>query len=480
MISTWKGRIILIVTFLNFAGVYPVFAQDEAQQDSISWLIGQAQKKTYREPEAAAELAKQAYALAKSQNQLIAQGEALRIIGGTYYIRGDYDLALENFLEAHQIFDEEEDRPKLTRILSNLGLVYKSLEDYERSLDYYQMSLALTTPNDSLVLSKVYNNIGVVHKRQLNFDSAEYYFTQSLSLKEGLGDTKGVANTLTNLGNVAADRNDNTGAIRLFRRSLNLEIELDYDEGIAKNVNNIANAYLKLNKVDSAIYYALIGYEIGSKLKTKIQIKESSEILSVCYAAKKNFRRAFSYQQIFVQYKDSLSNEDQSRKIGRLESKLQLAKQQSEIEQLKLANQLQATNLRASRNQIIWISILCFTIVLAAVAIYIFRVRAYRIDQIAQRSQMEALQKRYMELLHGPSKLDLGIDLEIFNEQLVTPLTEREYEILKLSLTGMTNKEIADKIFVSLSTIKFHLGNVYHKLGVSNKKEALEYVVKTS
>ncbi len=456
------------------------YTQVEFQKDSITQLINKAQKNTYKEPELAESYARQAHELARAENLIIEQGEALRIIGGTFYIRGDYDLALENFLGARQIFDEAKDTLKLIRILSNLGLVYKSLEDYERSLAYYQMSLALTTPRDSVVLSKVYNNIGVVHKRQKKFDSAAYYFNRSLGLKQGLGDKKGVANTLTNLGNVASEKNDNMGAIRLFRRSLILEKELDYDEGIAKNVNNIANAYLKLNEVDSAIYYALMGYEIGIKLKTKIQIKESSDILSTCYAAKRNFRQAYNYQQIYAQFKDSLSNESQSRKIGRLESKLQLAQQQSEIEQLKLANQLQASNLRASRNQIIWISVLCLTIVLAAVGIYFFRVRAYRVEKLAQASQLEALQKRYIELIEGPSTFDLSLDLDNLNQRLVNPLTEREYEILQASLKGLTNQQIADKIFVSLSTVKFHLGNVYNKFGVNNKKEALEYVVKTS
>lgn len=455
-------------------------AQEEVKLDSTALLLKQAQQNTYKQPELAASLAQQAYQMALANNQLTEQGEAFRIIGGTHYLRGDYDLALDNFLEAYQVFEHTKDTSKMTRTLSNLGLVYKNLGDYEKSLNYYQISLALTSPEDSLVLSKVFNNIGVVHKRKQNFDSAEYYFIKSLGLKKGLGDLKGVANTLTNLGNISVERNDNTGAIDFFRRSLMLERELGYDEGIAKNVNNMAGAYMRLNQVDSAIHYALIGYEIGLKLKTKIQVKESTEILSKGYAAKKNYKRAFGYQQIFVQYKDSLSNEDQSRKIGRLESKLELAEQQAEIEQLTLTNQLQATNLSASRSQIIWISVLCFTILVSAVFIYIFRVRAYRMEQSAQASQLEALQKRYVELIDGPSTYNLSLDLEALNHKLVNPLTQREYEILQASLKGMTNQQIADHMFVSLSTVKFHLGNVYNKFGVNNKKEALEYVVKSS
>lgn len=464
---------LLIIPFLSLG-------QDPVESDSIAILIQQAQKNTYKEPALAATMADKALQMAKAENRMTEQGEAFRIIGGSYYLRGDYDLALDNFLEAYQIFEQQLDTPKITRVLSNLGLVYKSLEDYEKSLEYYRISLGLTDPGDSVTLSKIYNNIGVVHKRKANYDSAEYYFNRSLEIKEGLGDAKGVANTLTNLGNIVAARGDNAKAIAFFHRSLQLERQLEHDEGIAKNMNNMAGSHLLMNQVDSAIYYALIGYEIGQKLKTKLQIKESTEILAACYAAKKKYAQAYNYQQIYIQYKDSLSSEDQSRKIGRLESKLELAKQQSEIDQLTLANQLQAINLKASRNQIIWISILCVTILVAAVVIYVFRARAYKTEKLAQMSQLEALQKRYLELIEGPSTFKLTLSLDQLNERLVNPLTEREYETLQASLKGLTNQQIADALFVSLSTVKFHLGNVYNKFGVNNKKEALEYVVKTS
>lgn len=52
-------------------------------------------------------------------------------------------------------------------------------------------------------------------------------------------------------------------------------------------------------------------------------------------------------------------------------------------------------------------------------------------------------------------------------------LTLKEMQILKLIAEGKTNKEIADQNFVELSTIKTHINNIYSKLGVSNRKEAI-------
>ena len=56
---------------------------------------------------------------------------------------------------------------------------------------------------------------------------------------------------------------------------------------------------------------------------------------------------------------------------------------------------------------------------------------------------------------------------------LVEPLSERELEILTLVATGMSNREIANELVLSLPTIKWHTSNIYGKLGVHNRTTAV-------
>ena len=56
---------------------------------------------------------------------------------------------------------------------------------------------------------------------------------------------------------------------------------------------------------------------------------------------------------------------------------------------------------------------------------------------------------------------------------LAEPLTEREIEVLLLIGAGMKNQEIADHLFISLSTVKRHIANAYGKLGVSYRTGAV-------
>lgn len=53
-------------------------------------------------------------------------------------------------------------------------------------------------------------------------------------------------------------------------------------------------------------------------------------------------------------------------------------------------------------------------------------------------------------------------------------LSPREIEVLTLIKEGLSNKEIAEKLFISLSTVKTHINNIYKILEVKNRREAIE------
>ena len=57
-------------------------------------------------------------------------------------------------------------------------------------------------------------------------------------------------------------------------------------------------------------------------------------------------------------------------------------------------------------------------------------------------------------------------------EKLIDPLTEREKEIIVLLAEGLSNKKIAEKLFITEGTAKWHLSNIYSKLAVPNRTRA--------
>ena len=59
------------------------------------------------------------------------------------------------------------------------------------------------------------------------------------------------------------------------------------------------------------------------------------------------------------------------------------------------------------------------------------------------------------------------------NQSLIEPLSERELEILQLVAEGLSNREISERLYLALSTVKGHNRNIFDKLGVKRRTEAV-------
>lgn len=71
------------------------------------------------------------------------------------------------------------------------------------------------------------------------------------------------------------------------------------------------------------------------------------------------------------------------------------------------------------------------------------------------------------------SKLIKGRTAERHEHPYEIGLTDRELEILRLAATGLRNKEIADRLFLSQRTVEGHLSHSFNKLGVMSRTEAI-------
>ena len=64
------------------------------------------------------------------------------------------------------------------------------------------------------------------------------------------------------------------------------------------------------------------------------------------------------------------------------------------------------------------------------------------------------------------------------DDDTAATLTEREMEVLKLAAKGVSNRDIADRLFVSSRTVQTHLSNIFKKLEVASRTEAILYGLK--
>jgi DNA-binding NarL/FixJ family response regulator len=83
------------------------------------------------------------------------------------------------------------------------------------------------------------------------------------------------------------------------------------------------------------------------------------------------------------------------------------------------------------------------------------------------------------EVANGGAPMSTSVSrlvVESFHTQSTHDFSAREMEVLKLLSNGKSYKTIAQQLKISFSTVKFHIQNIYRKLQVTNKEEAITKV----
>jgi LuxR family maltose regulon positive regulatory protein len=138
---------------------------------------------------------------------------------------------------------------------------------------------------------------------------------------------------------------------------------------------------------------------------------------------------------------------------------------------------LQALVFNAQGNTAEALAVLHEALVLAEPGGYIrlFVDEGSSLADLLRRAAAQNVAQKYvaklLPLLHqSPSRQPLSRSQSLL---LLDPLSERELEILQLIATGMSNKELAEELVVTVGTVKWHLNNIYSKLAVRSRTQAV-------
>jgi DNA-binding NarL/FixJ family response regulator len=113
-------------------------------------------------------------------------------------------------------------------------------------------------------------------------------------------------------------------------------------------------------------------------------------------------------------------------------------------------------------------------------------IRAGASGYLLKKTPPEEIVASIQELFHGGAPMSASIARKVIQSFQTKPasrlvdynLTTREKEILYSLVEGLSYKKIAEKYFVSISTVRTHICNVYQKLHVNSKSEAVAKVLK--
>lgn len=78
---------------------------------------------------------------------------------------------------------------------------------------------------------------------------------------------------------------------------------------------------------------------------------------------------------------------------------------------------------------------------------------------------------------HSVALEELAITADKVNRVTTEPITDREFEMLEDVIAGLTNAQIAEKRFISIATVKYHMSKLLDKMEVNNRASALHKII---
>jgi ATP/maltotriose-dependent transcriptional regulator MalT len=459
--------------------------------------------------------------------------EALEIAGKIYYIDGiakAFDLKglkerrKNNFLKsveyhkrALSFFEKSTDTTAKINCIHNLSVSLRKLNFDKEAYKHYIQALDLANKiHDSAQIAMIYNGIGNVYVNTEEYDKALYYFKKSYELEQKRKNLKGQDYNLANIGEVYMLKNQMDSAHYYLDKTLALEKIIYKPDNLGVIYNLMGLLYKKEGKCKQSIEYynkalpllekknikrymanSLINkgicqtniglYKQGLKnIKDGIALSEeikSVENISLGHRAMVNYyTKQNKYKEALEAYKKAT---DYHNKIVNLNTKQSILTTQviyetkekdEKIKKLALEKELEKKHSKQNFLRLIYTTLGSGVLI---VFLYLFfRLRRKNVDLELAHKNAE-IQNYVMKIKEMESKIREGktqTKEELKEKLRKLGLTEREIDVLKLISEGFNNDEIAEKMFISKNTVKSHIKNIYVKLDVKNRIQAIKKI----
>lgn len=400
----------------------------------------------------------------------------------TNHQKGNFSAAIDWNLKCLKVIQEQGYESEYPRILNNLATLHLELRNYTQAKDYYEQCITINKDNEQLKsLGSNYNNLALVYRNLKDWEQARTYYNKSKKIRTEIKDSVGLATTYSNLGTLYEDKDSLDIALSYYQKSFSLRKLKSDRKGIASSQYKIAHVLLKQKNLPMANAYANQSLELATKWNFKSIEKEATKVLYFIHKANNNSSKALYYLELHKQLDDSLNSIQNKKKIIESEFKFEYNKKHVidsiQNEKIILQNELLEKDNKIKSNSLavqkLWIAIIALALISSIVLLTLVRKKGKANEELLRAevknrlNEVMTLQEELEEHKKHPY-----LSTQKINYALQDKLSDREQEVLDLLILGMPNKAIAEKLFLSVNTIKSHINNLYVKLDVNNRTQA--------
>ncbi len=371
---------------------------------------------------------------------------ALNNLGNLALELSQYTKAHACYMQSHELYESIDDNSGMGDELNNMGLLELIQGKFDAARVLLERSLSIRRQiGDTIALPNTLSNLGDIACFEEDYDLSDTYHLEALAIRREIGNKRGIALSLSNLGMVAYLRGDTESAARWYAEGMEYAAEVDDAFGKAGILLGQGKVAVRRGNLGEGINLLTQALFILRQMGSRRLMADVVDALAT--AAARDDRFVSSARLI-----GSTTTMREGHQIGithrsRVEINDLLTELHKELGEEGF-NAAFSSGKRQSLEAAVDEAIVLAEAISASEAARIAREREAPEADPGSRAAEE-----------------LG-------------LTPREREVLTLLAQGLSDKEIADELFISPRTAMTHVGNILTKLGVNKRTLAASVAVR--
>jgi len=401
--------------------------------------------------------------------------KCLNSLGVTYRKLNLEKEAFAQYFQALNLSEKINSQKSIAIALNGIGNVFINTEEYDKALKYFKKGVEVET-NSKNEKGQEYGfaNIGEVYLSKKKYDSARYYFQKSLALAKKNPRKEGIAIKYNLLGLLSQKEGDYKTSTEFYKKAIPQLVKYNSLRYLSNTLINIGVNQIHEGQYKDALNNITQGLQTALTIKSKENITLGYNALTEYYTQIKDYKKALESHKKATKYHDSIVNVASKESIISTKIQYETQKKDEQLKQLAKEKQLSLEETKTSKNKLIYGSLVSFLIIGSLLfSLYLLK----KNKALELENQNAELQKYMLQIKDLEAHLN---DKDNFNQEHISDniknfdLSNRETEVLEYITSGFSNDEISEKMFVSKNTVKTHIKNIYSKLDVKNRIQAMK------
>ncbi len=401
----------------------------------------------------------------------------LNNLGVTYRKLNLEKEAFKYYFEALKLSEKIGNQKSISIAINGIGNVFLNIEEYDKALYYFKKGLKLEKKRNRFRGQEYgFANIGEVYLHKKMYDSAYYYFDKSLqlSLKKPRKESTAIKYTL--FGLLHQKQGNYKTSINYYKKSLPKFKEFKNTRYLSNALINIGINQLALKEFTQAYKNITEGLQKARSIKSKENISLGYKALTRYFEQTKNYKEALKAQKQAFSFHDSIVNITSQKSIISTQIAYETLKKDQKIR--RLATEKEQSEENAKKNYWRFIGSILFSFITIGILVFAL-ILSRKNKELALEQKNTELQNYLLQITElkneksGNSTLSIEQFYQKFNE---FELSKKEIEVLTYISKGLSNVQIAKKMFVSSNTVKTHITHIYSKLDVKNRVQAIRKI----